>query len=466
MQEDRAGRITLRSPPRAPVWLHVVINGEASFIVTAPHPGTCEPRTRTYPIPGTEQNDYLELCQALARDFGMRPPHPGHDPAADTVNTPATPLLTENASDTILYGYGDPAVLKVDGSYYLVVTSNDAPNAFPILRSSDLSSWEHKGFVFPAGSTPAWAASGPDAGDFWAPELHRVRDGYLLCFAAREHDGSLSIGIARSHRPDGPFTIPDEPLIGGGAIDPHIFVDAEGEALLLWKEDSNDIWPSLLVGLLHECAELIASLFPADEDMRLASFAATLWPWLRELPPMQCFFFLQPLIAATVANFARVRERLTQLGGEQIAAILEAMATPIFAQPLSADGSRLTGERTVLLTNDMEWEGHLIEGPWLTRQDGLHYLFYAGNDFSTTDYGVGVAAAERALGPYRKAEVPLIRSTADWTGPGHPSIATGPGGKPHIFYHAFFPGRAGYKAFRALITAPLRFADGVVEIGG
>ena len=45
------------------------------------------------------------------------------------------PLLTENIHPQILVGYGDPAVLKTDDGYWLVATSNDAPDAFPILHS-------------------------------------------------------------------------------------------------------------------------------------------------------------------------------------------------------------------------------------------------------------------------------------------------------------------------------------------
>ena len=90
-------------------------------------------------------------------------------------------------------------------------------------------------------------------------------------------------------------------------------------------------------------------------------------------------------------------------------------------------------------------------------------MFYSGNDFSTPRYGVGVAVSERPLGPYRKTDEPLLRSTADWSGPGHPSVADGPDGEPWLFLHAFFPGRSGYKEFRALLAAPIAFeADRVV----
>src|SRR5205823_14014345 len=61
------------------------------------------------------------------------------------------------------------------------------------------------------------------------------------------------------------------------------------------------------------------------------------------------------------------------------AAILEAMTTPIRAQRLAPDGRSLAGADRIVLCNDLDWEGHLIEGPFVTRQDGRYWLFYAGN---------------------------------------------------------------------------------------
>jgi hypothetical protein len=108
-----------------------------------------------------------------------------------------------------------------------------------------------------------------------------------------------------------------------------------------------------------------------------------------------------------------------------------------------------------VLQNDQPWEAHLIEGIWVTRRGGKHYLFYAGNDFSTARYGIGVGVADAPLGPYRKMAQPLLRSTVEWWGPGHPSVAEGPDGEPWLFLHAFFPGRTGYNEFRALLAVPL-----------
>jgi len=80
------------------------------------------------------------------------------------------------------------------------------------------------------------------------------------------------------------------------------------------------------------------------------------------------------------------------------------------------------------------------------------------------EYGIGVAVAESPLGTYVKSALLLLRSTAQWRGLGHPSVADGPYGRPQLFYHAFPQGRTGYKAFRALLTVPIAFENGRVVL--
>jgi hypothetical protein len=183
------------------------------------------------------------------------------------------------------------------------------------------------------------------------------------------------------------------------------------------------------------------------------------------------FFALQPLIEAAAEDLAGFERRLDAVRGELgsgerrlLDEIRGALRTRIYAQRLSPDARRLTGEPAVILENDQAWEGHLIEGVWITQHAGRYVLLYAGNDFSTSRYGVGAAVADAPLGPYRKADVVFLRSTDAWWGPGHPSVAVAPDGRPHIFLHAFRPGQVGYKAFRALLAAPLSFAGGQVAI--
>jgi hypothetical protein len=435
--------------------------------------------TRTYRLPGSEQEHYAAFFNELARDWGTRVPHafvqPEEAPATDIE---WKPLLTENVSPEILAGYGDPAVLKTEEGWILVATSNDAPNCFPILRSHDLEHWEHAGFVFPEGHEPEWTARGRKIGDFWAPEMARVGDEYWLVYTAREKSNALAIGLAKSATPFGPFEDLGRPLIGGagvnttgavggapmmsgGVIDAHILIDGE-ERYLFWKGDTNGVWPRPLAGLFRRQPELIERLFAREEDRRTAAFAAAIQPWANGQRPMERFFLMQPLIEAALGSWAAVRLGLEQCG--EAGMIIEAMRTPIYAQRLSEDGSALVGDRAIVLANDQDWEGHLIEGPWVTRQEGRYWIFYAGNDFSTPAYGIGVAVADHPLGPYVKQAEPLLRSTRTWTAPGHASVAPGLDGRPQLFFHAFHPGTGGYNVFRALLTVGLEFGPEGVKL--
>ena len=434
--------------------------------------------SRTYSTEGREAQHYYALFRDVHRDFGTRLPH-FYAPASDFRETPPhwQPLLTESVSPHILVGYGDPFVLKTDDGYYLLATSNDAPDSFPILHSNDLIHCQHQGFVFPQGHQPEWTAVGRNVADFWAPEMTKVGDEYWVAYTARQKSNALAIGLARSPSPLGPFTDNGVPLVrgkeinttgvphgalSGGVIDSHIFTDADGSLYLFYKDDANGIWPRPLAMLLREQPRLISELYASEEDRRTAAFAAAVVPWANTRRPMERFYLMQGIIEASLANWPRVKAALVDYGLAE--AILEAMTTPVKAQRIADDGRSLIGEPTIVLTNDMDWEGHLIEGPFCTRQDGRYWLFYAGNDFSTPSYGIGVAVAGKLLGPYTKQGAPLLKSTKSWTAPGHASVAPGLDGSPQLFFHAFHPGSGGYNSFRALLTARLRFLGDRVEL--
>lgn len=437
---------------------------------------------RQYRIPTGQHQHYAIFYSELARDFGTRTPELHKSvPLTDEPAPDWRPLILDNLSPRTTAGYGDPAVLKTDEGYYLVATSNDAPDAFPILHSNDLESWTHKGFVFPEGSAPHWTAHGRFVGDFWAPEMAKCGDEYWLVYTARQRSNALAIGFAKAPHPTGPWEDLGHPLItsgatnttgfvddpiqptqSGGVIDSHIFIDANGDRYLFWKRDTNGVWPRPLAGLLRERPELIGRLFPGEADRRTAAFCATIQPWANARRPMERFFLMQPLIEAVLDNWARVKDALAEVAGAE--QILDAMSTPIHAQRMN-DAGELVGEGRIVLTNDQEWEGHLIEGPWVTRQEGRYWLFYAGNDFGTPAYGIGVAVADHPHGPYVKQAGPLLKSSKSWWAPGHASVAPGLDDKPQLFFHAFFPGMGGYNAFRALLTTPLRFSADGVEVG-
>ncbi len=418
--------------------------------------------TKVYPLQGRDQADFSRFYARLAEDFGTRPPESAAPARSDASDPPWQPLLTENVHPNILSGYGDPAVIRTGEGYYLTATSNDAPDAFPLLHSDDLDHWRHVGFVFPEGDAPPWTAHGVRTGDFWAPEIACVGDEYWLAYTARDRSLALGIGLARAKTPKGPWSDLGRPLLTGGAIDAHIFVEDDGAPYLLWKEDRNGLWPRKLAAFFRERPELIDRVFESETDRRTARFAAAVEPLAAPRRPIERFFLMQPFIRSAVSSWTRLHEVLAGCDGAE--EIVAAMRTPIIAQRMAADGKSLVGAPVTILTNSAEWEGHVVEGPFLWKEDGRYWLFYAANDFTDPAYGIGVAVADRLFGPYVKQPQPLLKSGRSWSAPGHPSVACGPDGTPHIFFHAYFPQTGGYNVFRALLTARLRFAGGGVSI--
>ncbi|MBI5671441.1 MAG: family 43 glycosylhydrolase [Chloroflexi bacterium] len=140
--------------------------------------------------------------------------------------------------------FPDPDVLQVGDWYYAYATNSDGYHV-QVARSDDLVTWEFLGDALPA--LPEWAVQ--DFGWTWAPEVTTFDGGnsYLMYYVTRfaiDVGGTQCIGLATADEPEGPFQpIGDEPLVcqigQGGSIDPGVFVDDDGAAYLLWKNDGN-----------------------------------------------------------------------------------------------------------------------------------------------------------------------------------------------------------------------------------
>ncbi|HKP73208.1 MAG TPA: family 43 glycosylhydrolase, partial [Pyrinomonadaceae bacterium] len=120
--------------------------------------------------------------------------------------------------------------------------------------------------------------------------------------------------------------------------------------------------------------------------------------------------------------------------------------TPIWAQRLSEDGTKLVGERQELIRNDQAWEKHaslpygdLVEGPAVVRRNGWFYMFYAGNFCCAREcnYMVGVARSRKLLGPWEKNPAnPILAGNDRWKCPGHGTIVSDAAGRDYLMYHA------------------------------
>lgn len=145
------------------------------------------------------------------------------------------------------------------------------------------------------------------------------------------------------------------------------------------------------------------------------------------------------------------------------------LPTPLWAQPLSEDGTSLVGEKREILRNEAPWEAHLIEGPFILRRDGWFYLFYSADACCgrRCNYKLGVARARKLLGPWeRHAANPILAANDDWKCPGHGSIVSDAKGRTFLLYHAYHPIDFEYVGRQGLLDEVTWNAQGWPEING
>jgi beta-xylosidase len=140
--------------------------------------------------------------------------------------------------------FADPFVLR-DGATYYAFGTGAAGRHLQVAKSDDLSAWSALPDALPV--LPAWASRQP--GFTWAPSVLRRGSTYALYYTARHASSDLQcISRATATRPEGPYVDASaQPFVcqvsGAssfcGSIDPSPFVDARGEAFLLWKSDEN-----------------------------------------------------------------------------------------------------------------------------------------------------------------------------------------------------------------------------------
>jgi beta-xylosidase len=161
---------------------------------------------------------------------------------------PTGPALGPIAKVTAIPGplfpeTSDPSVVRVGEEYFIYGSDNHL--RAPITRVTDidtpLSWWEKLSFVHEGMPVkPAWAAK---ENQLWAPTVGQFGDRWIMYFAAdrvappQPHNAQC-LGRAFATAPEGPFEPEPTPwhcgLRGvGGALDPELFTDPDGQRWLL-----------------------------------------------------------------------------------------------------------------------------------------------------------------------------------------------------------------------------------------
>jgi beta-xylosidase len=142
----------------------------------------------------------------------------------------------------------------------------------------------------------------------------------------------------------------------------------------------------------------------------------------------------------------------------------------LWTQRLGVDGISLLGNPAELLVRDRPWEHPLIEGPSMLKSEDRYYLFYSGNWWESSGYGVGYAECATPMGPCTKMTLagPLVKSTGATLGPGGQEFFTDPNGKLWMAYHAWSSPLVGYGAggARSLRIDPFEITGGVPKLTG
>ena len=207
---------------------------------------------------------------------GQLPTPPGRGPTlgprsadASQANGVQLDVLTALRDDTPVFNgdFADPYALRTADALYLystnTATTKYAPGAhIPVIELPESSAFEghYLGDALPV--LPNWTVSGFQ----WAPSVWARPDGtYVMYYAtpatvpascvatpsaagcvraASGPTAAMCISRATSTSPSGPFVDDSSsafvcPVSSGGAIDPSVFIRADGTPWLLWKNDGD-----------------------------------------------------------------------------------------------------------------------------------------------------------------------------------------------------------------------------------
>ncbi|MEO5803761.1 MAG: glycoside hydrolase family 43 protein [Verrucomicrobiota bacterium] len=110
----------------------------------------------------------------------------------------------------------------------------------------------------------------------------------------------------------------------------------------------------------------------------------------------------------------------------------------IFAQEMETP-LKPKGDRIEIIHPTEPWEmasGHVTEGPFMLKRDGVYYMMYSGSGADSMFYAIGYATSKSPLGPFVKyAGNPIARGGGNVIGPGHHCVVEGPDKKLWMLYH-------------------------------
>lgn len=120
---------------------------------------------------------------------------------------------------------------------------------------------------------------------------------------------------------------------------------------------------------------------------------------------------------------------------------LQRASNIIYMARLSDDLTTILPQTSqIVIRPEQPWEmldGLVNEGPYVIKHGDTYYLTYSGNGYTSQDYAIGVATADRITGPWTKVDYnPVLRRVHGLVGVGHHSFFRDKKGRLRIAFHA------------------------------
>ncbi|MDD4514091.1 glycoside hydrolase family 43 protein [Massilibacteroides sp.] len=106
----------------------------------------------------------------------------------------------------------------------------------------------------------------------------------------------------------------------------------------------------------------------------------------------------------------------------------------------------------------------VVEGPSIFKQDGVYYMLYSANGYTSQDYAVGFATSDSPYGPWVKYEGnPVLHKYAELEGVGHGAPFYDKDGKMHYIFHAHNSSTEVQP--RTSFIVDMSINDGIISLG-